>query len=289
LSEDWPLNLWGFARVIAPRRCSAYLAWYDAERARPQLSEAADRRIRLETLREAPNANEWNWSLYAEPAYQRRAKRLRLNARHLIDTALPYRVRRELRSGDYIVSGVGPDGRRVEIDQDDLVGLTPDFGADRLAAPSIIFERVTVRPRDMVRLAEAGTSPSVNSETAHSRFAVIVVPDRMIGIKGAVEEIGHVLFGDQFVGRITVDELEATAAGKAPRAESRRTAVDRLLAALRSGELTAFAVQAARGLRTPFPLAYWNEWIAEWRPFLSGRVDVPGTDRDVAWVAMSDR
>jgi hypothetical protein len=98
----------------------------------------------------------------------------------------------------------------------------------------------------MMTPAEAETSPSAASETAHSRFAVIVVPDRMIGIKGAVEEIGHVLFGDH-------------------------------------------AVQAARGLRIPFPLAYWNEWIAEWRPFLSGRVDVPGTDRDVAWVAMSDR
>jgi hypothetical protein len=162
------------------------------------------------------------------------------------------------------------------------VGLTPDFGADRLAAPSIIFERVTVRPRDMARQAEAGTSPSANSETAHSRFAVIVVPDAMISIKSAVEEIVRALFGDQFGPEIMVDELTAAAAGNAPRAEARRTAVDRLLTALRSEDLTAFAVQAARGPRIPLPPAYWNEWIAEWRPFLSGRVDVPlGTDRDV--------
>jgi hypothetical protein len=134
----------------------------------------------------------------------------------------------------------------------------------------------------MMRPKGVERSPSANSETAHSRFAVIVIPDGMIGIKGAVEEIVRALFGDQFVAEITVDEIEAAATGNAPRAEARRTAVDRLLPALRSGELTAFAAQAARGLRIPLPPSYWNEWIAEWRPFLSGRVDAPpGTDCDV--------
>jgi hypothetical protein len=277
--EDWPLNLWGFARLIAPRRCCAYLAWYDAGPA-TRLSAAAMRRVELETLLYQPGADRFNWPLHATPVYERRAARLRSNARHLIYAVLPHLVRKALRSGDYLTTGVGPDGQRVEIGLDDLAGLTVDLGTDRLVGGVIAFDRVSIRPRSPDNAQSAPTFVPAGTEQVRSG-RIVLVPEGMIALDAAVEETVRALFGDALVAELTEDEVKAAVAGDHSRTEAWQNAIDRLLGALQSGDLTALAVQPAQDRRVRLPRAYWQLWIAEWRPFRTGRVDIVATDRDV--------
>ena len=117
----------------------------------------------------------------------------------------------------------------------------------------------------------------MNEETPKSNVAVIVVPEGMIGLGKAVEDMVRARFGESFVAELTENDLKAAAAGDRTRTGAWQQARDQMLASLKSGELTAFAVQAARQICVPLPAGYWNEWIAEWRPFLSGRVEVQAT------------
>lgn len=104
----------------------------------------------------------------------------------------------------------------------------------------------------------------------------------MIGLREAAQETVRTLFGEPFLAELTEDGVKAVAAGDRTRTGAWQEASDRLLIALKSGELTGFAVQAARQIRVPLPARYWSEWIAEWRPFLTGRVEFQaGTYRDI--------
>ena len=291
MPEDWPLNLWGFAKLIAPHRCRAYLAWHDVGTTAP-LSQAAERRIRHETLRREPKAEECNWSLYSDSALRDRVWRLRENAKHLIKTVLPSHVRSALRTGRYKVTGVGSDGRRTEINDDDLAGLDIDLERNCLIGPTIAFERISVRPRGAGgELEQAHAPPPLASRIASAPLSPVqVVPEGMIGLRDAVEETVQALFGDEFVADLTEHDLKAAAAGDDTRARPWQRSTEQLLAALKSGRLVGFAVRAVKGQRVPLPRTYWSQWIAEWRPFLSGRVEVlatagdrvPGELRDIA-------
>jgi hypothetical protein len=282
MPDIWPLNPWDFARLIEPRKCCAYLAWHNI---RPFmfLSLAAERRIRWETMRDERNANDVTWPVYAGAALDRRAHRLRTNASHLIRTVLPNRVRSALRTGQYLVSGVRADGLRVGIAADDLAGLSIDLASDCLVGATVVFERVSIRSKAAAPRPEA---PRQNSPM----LPLLVISEGMIGLRDTLCASVRVLFGEEFVAELSQDELKTAGAGRNLRTDAWQKATERLLYALRDGELTAYAVQAAQGHRVPLPRSYWLEWIAEWRPFLTGRVEVsvPGPSavhRDFAEIA----
>lgn len=178
MPDIWPLNPWGFARLIEPRKCCAYLAWYDI---RPVVlvSPAAERRISRETMRDEPNANDVTWPVYAEAAFERRAQRLRANARHLIRTVLPHRVRNALRTGQYLVTGVRADGSRAEIADDDLAGLSVDLASDCLIGATVVFERISIRPKRADPRSEAPRHIS-------PMLSRLVVPEGNTGLRDAL-------------------------------------------------------------------------------------------------------
>jgi hypothetical protein len=83
----------------------------------------------------------------------------------------------------------------------------------------------------------------------------------MIGLCEAVQETVRTLFGEPLIAELTEEDVKAAVAGDRTRTGAWEEASDRLLVALKSGELTGFAVQAARQIRVPLPARYWSEWI----------------------------
>lgn len=88
------------------------------------------------------------------------------------------------------------------------------------------------------------------------------------------------LFGDALVAELTEDEVKVAVAGDHSRTEAWQNAIDRLLGALQSGDLTTFAVQPAQDRRVRLSRAYWQLWIAKWRPFRTDRVDIVAADQE---------
>ncbi len=81
-----------------------------------------------------------------EEARQREAESLRFWARGILLQSIELRVRDALTSGRYKVTGIGQDGRRVEIDRLDVAAMMPRFheGVNALASPTRRFDDVVV-------------------------------------------------------------------------------------------------------------------------------------------------
>jgi hypothetical protein len=147
-----PVSLWLFARRIARRECNAYLAWFDAKRG---YMRAVDfERVAISVQRRWPNLDETQLLLRELRALEERAARLRGWARHLLETVIPSKVRRELLKGNHVITGRNGAGERVPITIDDLASLEIDLSSHSLIGPTTAYTGVSVRPLEHERRSE---------------------------------------------------------------------------------------------------------------------------------------
>ncbi len=152
-----PKTLWEFAKRVCPCRVAAYNRAFDIKPT--TLPLARFERVEAEVDRTWAHLEAWNIRLINkhEEARQCEAESLRLWARSTLLQSIELRVRDALTSGRYKVTGIGQDGRRVEIDRLDVAAMTPRFheGVNALASPTrcfddVVVEDVTVLPEPVV-------------------------------------------------------------------------------------------------------------------------------------------
>ena len=152
-----PKTLWEFAKRVCPCRVAAYNRAFDIKPT--TLPLARFERVEAEVDRTWAHLEAWNIRLINkyEEARQCEAESLRLWVRSTLLQSIELRVRDALTSGRYKVTGIGQDGRRVEIDRLDVAAMTPRFheGVNALASlircfDDVVVEDVTVLPEPVV-------------------------------------------------------------------------------------------------------------------------------------------
>ena len=256
-SAPVPLNLWGFAKRLSPRRCAAYLAWFDITPARLGRSalagaERASRRI-------YPNQHPDEWVKYLPREQERRAEMRRFRAKFLIGFYLPDRVRKALLTGRYRVTACRPDGERVTLMAEDVACMSADLGENKLASPTRVFDMVAIS--DAAPLAHA--APRITSATPTEALTIAELARRWAKFSGGepCEAFERAAAEAVIVGELAV--VSASSAG----ASTLTTEVIRIMAAgLSDAGGINHIVSGEGGLVTREAFARWYKPKAVWTP-----------------------
>jgi hypothetical protein len=139
-----PISLWHFAKRIAARECTAYVTWFEATATRMRAIDHD--RVAASVQRRWPTLEDPELFIRENEARERRAKRLRGWAAHLLASVIPTKVRRELIKDSYLITGRNSAGERVSLTLDDLAGLNIDLDSNSLIGPTTTYTDVSVRP-----------------------------------------------------------------------------------------------------------------------------------------------
>jgi hypothetical protein len=152
-----PVSLWQFAKRIAGRECSAYDIWFEATAIRMRAIDHD--RVAASVQRRWPALVDPELFIRENEARERRAKRLRGWAAHLLATVIPSKVRRELIKDSYLITGRNSAGERVSLTLDDLAGLNIDLSSNCLIGPTTAYTDISVR---LAPAGFVGKSPEPN-------------------------------------------------------------------------------------------------------------------------------
>ena len=185
-----PVSLWHFAKRIAGRECAAYVTWFEATATHMRAIDHD--RVAASVQRRWPTLEDPELFIRENEARERRARRLRSWAAHLLTSVIPTKVRRELFKDSYLITGRNSAGERVSLTLDDLAGLNIDLSSNSLIGPTTAYTDVSVRPAK----AHTLSVPANGVEEGEGELQPTAAPNRRPGPKPLGEEPLTTLIGE---------------------------------------------------------------------------------------------
>jgi hypothetical protein len=151
-----PISLWQLARILSPRRWAAYNRAFDIKPANLGLGTQQRAYDAVRHDRRNRKLDEFQLARKEKFFMLERAQYLRKWAQLDLLTWLEERVKKELNSGKYIITGIDSSNTRQIIDAHDLPTLSLEFsvGGNGLYSENRRFSDVSVQKNQTIRLSK---------------------------------------------------------------------------------------------------------------------------------------